>query len=392
MAYESISTAVRYIGVYDEKLDLFESQYPVPLGMVYNSYLILDEKVAVFDTVDRRATDQWLQNLTEALEGRTPDYLIVSHAEPDHAANAARLCALYPQLKVVGNARTFPLLQQLYGQDFLPTDRRVTVAEGDTLPLGQHTLRFVLAPMVHWPEAMVTYEQTEQILFSADAFGRFGGRHYIIDWAGEARRYYGNIVGKYGAQVRTLLQKAAALPIQTLCPLHGPVRQGDEVAETLAFYRNWSSYTPDRPGSVMVAYSSVHGNTAAAALRACELLKAQGVEVMRVDLTRTHVSWVVAVAFMCGKWLLASPTVDGDMMPVMTVLLNCLKSKNLRNRTVALLENGLWTPMAAKKMAEALAQMPEMRLVEGPVTVRGTLTVQTEAELEALCRRLAEAE
>lgn len=392
MAYESIRSAVRYIGVYDEKLDLFESQYPVPLGMAYNSYLILDEKVAVFDTVDRRATDEWLQNLAEALEGRTPDYLIVSHAEPDHAASAARLCSLYPGLQVVGNARTFPMLEQLYGAAFLPASRRLTVAEGDTLCLGAHTLQFLLAPMVHWPEVMVTYERTEQILFSADAFGRFGGRHYIVDWSGEARRYYGNIVGKYGPQVRALLQKAAGLPIQTLCPLHGPVRQGAEVAETLAFYDNWSSYRPDRPNTVMVAYASIHGNTAAAACRAAELLKAQGVEVMRVDLSRTHVSWVVAVAFLCGKWLLASATYDGAMAPAMEGLLHCLKAKNLQNRTVALVENGCWTPTAARRMQEALAGMKEMRLVGPAVTVRGALTAQTEAELAELCRKLAAAE
>lgn len=392
MAYETIREAVRYIGVYDETLPLFESQYPVPLGMAYNSYLILDQQVAVFDTVDRRATDQWLQNLTEALEGRSPDYLVVSHAEPDHAANVARLCGLYPQLRVVGNGRTFAMLEQFFGPDFLPEARRLAVTEGDTLSLGRHRLQFMLAPMVHWPEVMVTYEQTEQILFSADAFGRFGGRQYILDWAGEARRYYGNIVGKYGAQVRALLQKAQQLPIRTLCPLHGPVRQGDEVAETLAFYRNWSSCTPDRPNTVLVAYASVHGHTAAAALRAAELLRQQGVEVMQVDLNRTHGSWVVALALMCGKWLLASATCDGEMMPSMAALLSCLKAKNFRNRTVALLENGCWTPAAARKMTEALAQMPDMRLVGSPVTVRGALNETSEAALAELCRQLAEAE
>ena len=307
MSVQKISNTILGVGVDDTTIDLFESQYPVPTGVSYNSYVILDEKVAILDTVDNRATDAWLANLTEALGDRMPEYLVVSHMEPDHGANIARLAAKYPDMKVVGNAKTFMYMEQFFGPDAVAKERRVVVKDGESLSLGSHTLTFVFAPMVHWPEVMVSYESSEKVLFSADGFGRFGAVAKFdekADWASEARRYYLNIVGKYGPQVQALLKKAAALDIATICPLHGPVLTGD-LGKYLAYYDTWSSYKPEEPEKVLVASASIHGHTRAAAHTMAEKLRAKGAKVVEMDLTRTDVSYAVTEAFRCGKIVLA---------------------------------------------------------------------------------------
>ena len=300
MSVQKISNAILGVGVDDTTIDLFESQYPVPTGVSYNSYVILDEKVAILDTVDNRATDAWLANLTEALGDRMPEYLVVSHMEPDHGANIARLAAKYPDMKVVGNAKTFVYMEQFFGPDAVAKERRVVVKDGESLSLGSHTLTFVFAPMVHWPEVMVSYESSEKVLFSADGFGRFGAVAKFdekADWASEARRYYLNIVGKYGPQVQALLKKAAALDIATICPLHGPVLTGD-LGKYLAYYDTWSSYKPEEPEKILVASASIHGHTRAAAHTMAEKLRAKGAKVVEMDLTRTDVSYAVTEAFL----------------------------------------------------------------------------------------------
>ena len=297
MSVQKISNAILGVGVDDTTIDLFESQYPVPTGVSYNSYVILDEKVAILDTVDNRATDAWLANLTEALGDRMPEYLVVSHMEPDHGANIARLAAKYPDMKVVGNAKTFVYMEQFFGPDAVAKERRVVVKDGESLSLGSHTLTFVFAPMVHWPEVMVSYESSEKVLFSADGFGRFGAVAKFdekADWASEARRYYLNIVGKYGLQVQALLKKAAALDIATICPLHGPVLTGD-LGKYLAYYDTWSSYKPEEPEKILVASASIHGHTRAAAHTMAEKLRAKGAKVVEMDLTRTDVSYADGV-------------------------------------------------------------------------------------------------
>ena len=309
MSVQKISNAILGVGVDDTTIDLFESQYPVPTGVSYNSYVILDEKVAILDTVDNRATDAWLANLTEALGDRMPEYLVVSHMEPDHGANIARLAAKYPDMKVVGNAKTFVYMEQFFGPDAVAKERRVVVKDGESLSLGSHTLTFVFAPMVHWPEVMVSYESSEKVLFSADGFGRFGAVAKFdekADWASEARRYYLNIVGKYGPQVQALLKKAAALDIATICPLHGPVLTGD-LGKYLAYYDTWSSYKPEEPEKILVASASIHGHTRAAAHTMAEKLRAKGAKVVEMDLTRTDVSYAVTEAFRCGKIVLPAP-------------------------------------------------------------------------------------
>ena len=301
MSVQKISNAILGVGVDDTTIDLFESQYPVPTGVSYNSYVILDEKVAILDTVDNRATDAWLANLTEELGDRMQEYMVVSHMEPDHGANIARLAAKYPDMKVVGNAKTFVYMEQFFGPDAVAKERRVVVKDGESLSLGSHTLTFVFAPMVHWPEVMVSYESSEKVLFSADGFGRFGAVAKFnekADWASEARRYYLNIVGKYGPQVQALLKKAAALDIATICPLHGPVLTGD-LGKYLAYYDTWSSYKPEEPEKILVASASIHGHTRAAAHTMAEKLRAKGAKVVEMDLTRTDVSSAVTEAFRC---------------------------------------------------------------------------------------------
>ena len=390
MCVKKVTDTILGIGVDDTTLDLFESQYPVPTGVSYNSYVILDEKVAVLDTVDARATDSWKENLTEALNGRTPDYLVVSHVEPDHAANVAALAAQYPAMQVVGNAKTFAFLDQFFGPDFVAADRRLTVKEGDTLPLGSHCLTFAFAPMVHWPEVMVSYESSEKVLFSADGFGRFGAVARFdekADWASEARRYYLNIVGKYGPQVQALLKKAAALDIQTICPLHGPVLTGD-LSRYFELYNTWSSYEAEEPEKILVASASIHGHTRAAAHAMADKLRAGGAKVVEIDLTRVDVSYAVTEAFRCGKMVLACATYDGFLFPPMENLLAHLKTKNFQKRTVALMENGTWAPMAAKLMRAELEGMKNITLCENVVTIRSAMNDASAAQMDALAAEL----
>ena len=390
MCVKKVTDTILGVGVDDTTLDLFESQYPVPTGVSYNSYVILDEKVAVLDTVDARATDSWKENLTEALNGRTPDYLVVSHVEPDHAANVAALAAQYPAMQVVSNAKTFAFQDQFFGPDFVTADRRLTVKEGDTLPLGSHCLTFAFAPMVHWPEVMVSYESSEKVLFSADGFGRFGAVARFdekADWASEARRYYLNIVGKYGPQVQALLKKAAALDIQTICPLHGPVLTGD-LSRYFELYNTWSSYEAEEPEKILVASASIHGHTRAAAHAMVDKLRAGGAKVVEIDLTRVDVSYAVTEAFRCGKMVLACATYDGFLFPPMENLLAHLKTKNFQKRTVALMENGTWAPMAAKLMRAELEGMKNITLCENVVTIRSAMNDASAAQMDALAAEL----
>lgn len=382
----SISESVLYIGADDHDIDLFESQYPVPNGVSYNSYLILDEKIAVMDTVDRRGTDQWLANLEEALDGRKPDYLVISHMEPDHAYNIGLLCDRYPEMKLVGNAKTFPMVSKFFQLDL--EGRTVTVTEGESLSLGAHTLTFYMAPMVHWPEVMVSYESAEKLLFSADGFGKFGALDVEEDWVREARRYYINIVGKYGAQVQALLKKAAGLDIAKILPLHGPILEGD-LTPYLEKYGIWSSYRPEDKG-VTLAYCSIHGNTQQAALLLQELLEAAGERVACFDLSRRDMAEAVAAAFRYDKLVLACPTYDGGLFPPMEDFLAHLKSKNFQGRTVALIENGSWAPTAAKQMGERLAAMKDVTVLPGTVTIASAVKPETETALRALAQALTQ--
>ena len=379
-----ISDSVLYLGVNDKTIDLFESQYQVPNGVTYNSYLILDEKVAIMDTVDRRATEQWLANLDAARAGRDPDYLIVSHLEPDHAANIQNLCQRFPQMQVVSNCKTFAMLPQFFTIDL--SERSLVVKEGETLNLGKHTLQFFMAPMVHWPEVMVTYEQTEKILFSADGFGKFGTLDVEEPWEDEARRYYINIVGKYGAQVQALLKKAATLDIETICPLHGPI-----LKENLGFYldkyQTWSSYVPEEKG-IVVAYASIHGNTAQAAQKLAAMLQEKGETVLVYDLARSDMAEVVAQAFRYDRLILAAASYDGGIFPVMEDFLCHLRSKTFRNRTVGLMENGSWAPSAGKVMKSYLEGMKDITLCQTMVSIRSTMKADTLETMKVLVEEI----
>ncbi len=381
-----ISDSVLYIGCDDSDLDLFESQYVVPEGVSYNSYVILDEKVAVMDTADRRVGDMWLSNLEAALNGRKPDYLVIHHLEPDHAANIGRFAEKYPDAVLVGNAKTFLMLPSYY-EDLDLTGRTLTVKEGDTLSLGRHSLTFVMAPMVHWPEVMVSFEASERILFSADAFGKFGTiASYDGDWACEARRYYMNIVGKYGAQVQALLKKAAALDIATICPLHGPVLTGD-LSRYMELYDIWSSYRPEDRG-VTVAAASIHGNTRGAARYLAELLEKKGEKVEFFDLTRCDIAEAVEAAFRYDRMVLAACTYDGGLFPAMEDFLAHLKAKNWQGRSVSLIENGSWAPQAGKLMRAALEGMKNITVSEDVITLRGAVKRADRAAIEALAEKL----
>lgn len=366
----TISEAIKYIGCDDKTIDLFESQYPVPNGVSYNSYVILDEKVAVMDTADPRVTDQWLANLDKELAGRTPDYLVVSHMEPDHSGSIKIFLEKYLDTTVVGNAKTFTMMAQFMDASIFE-NRKHVVVEGDTLSLGSHELTFIMAPMVHWPEVMVEYESTEKVLFSADGFGKFGALDVDEPWIDEARRYYLNIVGKYGASVQGLLKKAANLDIQTICPLHGPV-----LTENLGYYINlydtWSSYKPEEEG-VLVACASIHGNTKKAALELVEKLKAAGNKVQFIDLTRESLSEAVARAFYWDKMVCCACTYDGGLFPPMQDFLHHLTAKAYQNRKVAFVENGTWAPQAAKCMKAILEPMKNMEFVEPVVSIKSTL-------------------
>lgn len=381
-----ITDSILYVGVDDKDLDLFESQYVVPNGVSYNSYVILDEKVTLMDTVDQRATKEWLENLDAVLEGRTIDYLVVSHMEPDHAANAKTLIDKFPNMKIVGNAKTFAMMSQFFDVDL--TGRSVVVKEGDTLNLGAHTLQFIMAPMVHWPEVMVTYEQSEKILFSADGFGKFGALDVEESWACEARRYYFNIVGKYGAQVQALLKKAATLDIKMICPLHGPI-----LKENLAFYidkyNTWSSYEPEDEG-VFVAYASIHGNTAEAAKEFVEMLRKNGAEkVVIADLSREDMAEAVEDAFRYSKLVVAAASYDAGVFPCMEDFLHHLKAKNYQKRTVGIIENGSWAPSAAKQMKAILEGMKNITICEPVVTIKSTLNGTSRKAMEELAKELA---
>lgn len=382
-----ISESIKYIGVDDRETDLFEGQYIIPNGVSYNSYVIFDEKIAVMDTVDKIATDKWVENLEKALNGKSPDYLVISHMEPDHASNVKLFAEKYPNAKLVGNAKTFAYMPQFFNLNV--DDRKVVVKEGDTLELGQHTLTFIMAPMVHWPEVMVAYDSKDKVLFSADGFGKFGALDADEDWTCEARRYYFNIVGKYGAQVQALLKKTASLDIQTICPLHGPI-----LNENLSYYIDkydiWSSFRPEDKG-VMIAYGSMHGNTKQAALELKALLEERGVQKVAVaDLTRDDMAEAIEDAFRYDRLVVACPTYDGALFPAVEDFLYHLKIKNYQSRRVALIENGTWAPMAGKKMKEYFEGMKNITLCDTAVTVKSTLNEASAEQLKALADELAD--
>lgn len=380
-----VTDSIKYVGVNDRDIDLFESQYVVPNGVSYNSYVILDEKIAVMDSVDKRGTTEWFANLEEVLEGKEPDYLVVNHLEPDHSGNIQSFLEKYPKAQLVSNARALSMIPQFFSIDI--SERSVTVKEGDELSLGEHVLTFVMAPMVHWPEVMVTYDKTEKVLFSADAFGKFGTLDTEEDWACEARRYYINIVGKYGAQVQALLKKAAALDIQIICPLHGPV-----LTENLSYYLDkyqiWSSYTPEDEG-IVIAYASIHGNTKEVALKLASMLEEKGAKkVVCFDLARDDMAETLEDAFRYDKMVLASATYDAGLFPCMESFLSRLRSKNYQKRMVGLIENGSWAPMSGKLMKESLLAMKEITLLEPVVTIKSTLNAQSEEQLKQLADAL----
>lgn len=377
----NISDAIKYIGVDDKDIDLFESQYIVPNGISYNSYVILDEKICVLDTVDKRKTDEWFANLENVLDGKAPDYLVINHLEPDHASNIKALADKYPDMKLVGNAKTFNMLPQFFDIDL--TDRTVTVKEGDSLNLGEHTLSFYMAPMVHWPEVMVTYESKEKVLFSADGFGKFGALDTDEDWACEARRYYFNICGKYGVQVQALLKKAAKLDIEKICPLHGPV-----LTENLGYYINlydiWSKYEPEVDG-IFIAYCSIHGNTEKAALKLYDILKEKTDKKIAIsDLSRSDMAENVEDAFKYSTLVVAAPSYDGGVFPVMNDFLHHLKIKGYKNRKVAMIENGSWAPCAIKSMQPYFDEMKGIEISDAKVTIRSTMTAENEVQLATL--------
>ena len=381
----TITDSILYVGVDDKTIDLFESQYIVPNGISYNSYVIMDDKITIMDTVDARKTEEWMANLEQVLGTQTPAYLVVSHMEPDHASNIKLLMDKYPQMQVVGNAKTFAMIPQFFDVDL--TDRTVVVKEGDTLSLGTHTLQFFMAPMVHWPEVMVTYEQTEKVLFSADGFGKFGALDTDEAWTCEARRYYFNIVGKYGAQVQALLKKAATLDIQTICPLHGPILK-ENLGYYLGKYDVWSKYEPEDEG-VFIAYASIHGNTAKAAKKMAQILEEKGAKrVVIADLSRDDMAEAVEDAFRHDKLLLASATYDGGLFPCMEDFLHHLKAKNYQKRTVALMENGSWAPMAAKKMTAILETMKDITICEPIISIKSTMNVANLNAMEELAEKL----
>ena len=380
----TITQDIRYIGVNDYDIDLFEGQYIVPNGMSYNSYVITDEKIAVMDTVDARFTDEWLENIEKAIGKKAPDYLIIQHMEPDHSANIRNFAEKYPDAKIVSSVKAFAMMKGFFGTDFI--DRQIIVGEGDTLSLGKHNLTFVTAPMVHWPEVIVTYDSTDKVLFSADGFGKFGAYDADEDWACEARRYYIGIVGKYGAQTQALLKKAAGLDIEIICPLHGPV-----LTENLGYYINlydiWSSYGVETEG-VVIAYTSVYGNTKKAVMALAEKLEEKGVKVAVNDLARCDMAEAVEDAFRYGKIVLATTTYNADIFPFMKEFINHLTERNFQNRTVAFIENGSWAPMATKVMKGMLEKSKNLTYAENEVKIISALNEESEKQLEALAEEL----
>ena len=383
-----ISDTIHYIGVNDHDIDLFEGQYTVPNGMAYNSYVILDEKIAVMDTVDIHFGDEWLGKLAAELGGRTPDYLVVHHMEPDHSANILRFTEIYPEAKIVASAKAFAMMRQFFGVDF--ADKQIVVKEGDTLPLGKHTLTFIGAPMVHWPEVIVSYDSADKVLFSADGFGKFGALDVEEDWACEARRYYIGIVGKYGVQVQTLLKKAAALDIKTICPLHGPVLT-ENLGYYLDLYNTWSGYGVESEG-IVIAYTSVYGNTKKAVELLAEKLKTKGCpKVVVNDLARCDMAEAVEDAFRYGKIVLATTTYNAEIFPFMREFISHLTERNFQSKTVGLIENGSWAPTAAKVMREMLEKSKNLTFTETTVKLLSALNAESEAQIEALAEELCRA-
>ena len=379
-----ITNDILYIGVNDHEVDLFEGQYVVPNGMAYNSYVIMDEKIAVMDTVDARFTEEWLSNLKAALGERKPDYLVVHHMEPDHSANILNFATTYPEATIVSSAAAFRMMANFFGTDF--AERRMVVGEGSTLSLGKHSLTFVTAPMVHWPEVIVTYDATDKVLFSADGFGKFGALDVEEDWACEARRYYIGIVGKFGAQVQALLKKASALDIQMICPLHGPMLT-ENLGYYLDLYNTWSSYKTESEG-IMIAYTSVYGNTKKAVEKLAAMLEAKGEKVTVNDLARCDMAEAVEDAFRYGKIVLATTTYNGEIFPFMHTFIHHLTERNFQNKTVALIENGTWAPTAAKVMHSMLEGCKNLTFTDTTVKITSALNAQSEAQLTSLAKEL----
>lgn len=381
-----ITKDILYVGVNDHDVDLFEGQYKVPNGMAYNSYLIQDEKVAVMDSVDAHFTDAWLTNIAGILGGRTPDYLVVQHMEPDHSGSVYAFAQAYPDAKIVASAKAVAIMQQFFDIDF--TSRSIIVKEGDTLELGKHTLHFVTAPMVHWPEVIMTYDAADKVLFSADAFGKFGALDVEEEWLPEARRYYIGIVGKYGQQVQGVLKKAAGLEIETVCSLHGPVLHKEQLGDVLAAYDTWSAYRPETEG-VLVAYSSIYGHTKQAAEELAEKLRAKGVNVLVMDLARCDMSEAVAQAFRYSKLVLASPTYNGEVFPFTRSFIEHLTERNFQNRTVAIIENGTWAPTAGRVMRKMLENSKNLTILDETVSIKSALNETSRAQLDALVEALS---
>ena len=380
-----ITDDIKYIGVNDRQIDLFECQYIVPNGMAYNSYAVLDEKTAIMDTVDSRFTEEWFDNIREALSGKTPDYLIVQHMEPDHSSNIVSFMNFYPEAKIVSSAKSFGMMKNFYGNDFI--DRRIVVGEGDTLSLGKHNLTFITAPMVHWPEVIVTFDSTDKVIFSADGFGKFGTLDTIEDWACEARRYYIGIVGKYGAQVQALLKKIATLEIEKICPLHGPVLS-ENLGYYIDLYNTWSSYSTESDG-VVIAYTSVYGNTKKAVELLEEKLKEKGCSKIVVnDLARCDMAEAVEDAFRYGKIVFATTTYNGEIFPFMREFIHHLTERNFQNKTVAFIENGSWAPVATKVMKGMLEKSKNLRFSDTQVTLLSALDEKSEMQIEALAQEL----
>ena len=384
----NITNDIRYIGVNDHKVDLFEGQYVVPNGMAYNSYAIIDEKIAIMDTVDAGFTAEWLENIKNTLEGRSPDYLVVQHMEPDHSANIMTFTKEYPEAKIVSSAKAFVMMKNFFGTDF--AEKQIVVGEGNTLSLGKHTLTFVTAPMVHWPEVIVTYDSADKVLFSADGFGKFGALDAEEDWADEARRYYIGIVGKYGAQVQALLKKAAALDIQTICPLHGPVLK-ENLGYYIDLYDKWSGYKTEEEG-ILIAYTSVYGNTKKAVMALAEELKKNGCEkVVVTDLAREDMAKAVGDAFRYNKLVLATTTYNGDIFPFMREFIDHLTERNLQNKTVAFIENGSWAPLAARIMKGKLEKCKNINYTNTTVKILSALNDANLAQIADLAKELCSA-
>ncbi len=380
-----ITDDIRYVGVNDHDLDLFEGLYPVPEGVSYNSCVIMDEKIAVMDAVDASFGGTWLTNVRKTLDGRQPDFLIVHHMEPDHSASIALFMDAFPEAVIVSSAKAFPMMKAFFGTDY--ADRRLIVKEGDVLSLGRHSLTFIAAPMVHWPEVIMTYDQADKVLFTADAFGKFGALDIDAEWACEARRYYFGIVGKYGAQVQAVLKKVAALDVETLCPLHGPILQGEQMKEALRLYDIWSSYRPENEG-VVIAHASVYGNTRVAAEKLAETLREKGVKVALHDLTRCDIAEAMEDAFRYDRLVLAAATYNADVFPPMRSFITWLTERGYRNRTIGLIENGSWAPMAAKVMRGMLEGGKDLTILEPVVKIQSALNEDSTAQLLTLADAL----